>query len=121
MNRILTLIIILFSCSTFAGSLYSFDKNTVLLNALDHIYLRYSDLAKLELKPQSVQPSLDKAGKLVVTVTLSYPANNEFGLLYVCAKVNENGKLVNIQRDVSARNGPANFLMPETPGCWGKP
>ena len=121
MSRILIIILIIFSCPSFAGSLYTFDKNTVLLNALNHIYLRYSDLAKLELKPRSVQPALDKAGKLVVTATLSYPANNEFGLLYVCAKVDENGKLVNIQRDVSARKGPANILIPETPGCWGKP
>lgn len=121
MGRILIVILSLFSCGTFAGTLYTFDKNTVLFSAINHIYLRYSDLAKLELKPRYVEPALDKSGKLVVTVTLSYPADNEFGLLYVCAKIDENGTLVNIQRDISARKGVASILLPETPGCWGKP
>ena len=68
-----------------------------------------------------LQPSIDRSGRLVVAVILSYPANNEFGLLYVCAEVDENGEMKNIKRDIGARKGVANLPLPETPGCWGKP
>ena len=120
MKQVFILILSLLSSSVFAGSLYSFDKDAVLFQALSHIQLRYSDLAKFELKPIRLQPSIDKSGRLVVAATFSYPANNEFGLLYVCSKVDENGGLKNIKRDIGARKGIAGFPLPETQGCWGK-
>ena len=121
MNRILFLFLSLVTVSVSAGSLYSFEKNIVLMNALNHIQTRYSDLAKSELKPRPLQTALDKSGRLVVSAIFSYKAENEFGLLFVCAKVDENGNLLNIKRDINARKGIAGFPLPESPGCWGKP
>ncbi|WP_339075293.1 hypothetical protein [Teredinibacter turnerae] len=121
MNRMLFLLLGLVATCASAGSLYSFEKDSVLINALNHIQARYSDLAKLELKPRPLQTSIDKSGHLVVSAIFSYEADNEFGLLFVCAKVDENGGLLKIKRDINARKGIANFPVPESPGCWGKP
>lgn len=110
------------ACSSFvnAGSLYTFDKNSTMIAILSHIQLSYPDLAKLGLTPKPLQPSFEE-GKLVVSATFGYPAQNELGVLYACAKVNENGELINIQRDIPPVEGIANFPRPESFGCWGKP
>ena len=121
MNRILVLILSLFSNSALSGSLYSFDNNVVIINALNHIHSRYSSLAKVELVPLPLRSSINRTGQLEVTTFFSYKADNEFGLLYTCVKVDENGTLLNLGRDILARKGIGNFPLPSKSGCWGKP
>jgi hypothetical protein len=106
-----------------SGSLFSFDRHDVLLSALSQIEKHYPELAKKGLKPRPypLKPELNKEKKLVVSATFSYEDLNEFGLLFVCAKVDENGELIDIQRDIKAKIGFFNSPVPATHGCWGKP
>lgn len=119
--KIILLIVTLLSVHAWSGSLYTFEKNIVVLNALTHIHSRYSDLAKLELESRSLNTNIGKNGKLFATLVFTYREKDDSELLFVCAKVGENGELINIERDIKARKGVAGILIPEKPGCWGKP
>ena len=117
----LTLLIL--SCCANSGSLFSFDRHNVLSSALNHIQKHYPELARKGLKPRPypLKPEFNKEKHLVVTATFSYKDSNEFGLLFVCAKIDENGELVDIQRDIKAKKGYFDLPVPVTNGCWGKP
>jgi len=117
-SLILLLLLLLGSLRVNAGTLYSVDYNEVLFSALGHIKLRHSDLGKMELKPRPLRPNFDNNGKLFITATFSYKADNELGVLFVCVKVDENGNLVDIDRDIKPKEGIAKIPMPEYPGCW---
>ena len=91
------------------------------MNALGHIQIRYSDLAKMELSPRPLSPHLDKSGRLVVDAFFSYKVDGMDEPVFVCSKVDENGKLVNIGRDIKARKTLNKFYMPDASRCWGQP
>ncbi|WP_299599703.1 hypothetical protein [uncultured Microbulbifer sp.] len=110
-----------FSCSVFSGTLYSFDEAKVRERALQHIHRKYSEFVDIELTSKPLQPVFDKKGHMFVSAIFSYKATNELGVLYVCAKVDENGELVNIEKEIPGRRSLKNFVLPKYPGCWGKP
>jgi hypothetical protein len=117
MKSTIFLILLFFSNFTFSGNLYTFDKNLVLMTSLSHIHLRYKELANIELTPDAINPYINTKGKLVVDVFFSYKAKTELGLLYVCSKLDENGDLLNIRRDIGARKVMNLMIAPDTSGC----
>jgi len=117
MKRVLLIAGMVLSQSLWAGELFSFDKTAVIFSALQHIKLRYSDLAKVELSPYRYVDLNEKDGKLFVSVFFSYKADNTFGVLYTCVKLNENGELIKIQRDIKPNKGIFDGPMPNYAVC----
>ena len=102
----------------FAGELFSFDKTAVILSALQHIQLKHSDLGQLELSPYRQIGVSEVDGKLFSAVHFSYEADSS-GVLYVCVKVDENGKLIKMQRDIKPKKGLFDRPMPDWNACMG--
>jgi len=120
MRVILTVFMVFLPMFSHAGSLFEFDKNLVQINGLNWIQSRYGELTKKELKQETMQVRLNRKGDLEANVFFSYKAENANGILFVCARVDENGKLLNIQKNIEARK-PFNLgYVPNSPGCWGK-
>jgi hypothetical protein len=117
MNKLIFLAVLLFSSIAQSGSLYTFDESEIVMSTLSHVQKRYSDLSQVELKPEQVRPQINKSGKLIISSFFSYKAANEFGLLYVCVNINENGELLNIKRDIGARKSMNMFVLPEEQWC----
>jgi hypothetical protein len=110
MNKLIFLAVLLFSSIAQSGSLYTFDESEIVMSTLSH-------LSQVELKPEQVRPQINKSGKLIISSFFSYKAANEFGLLYVCVNINENGELLNIKRDIGARKSMNMFVLPEEQWC----
>lgn len=118
MKKLLVVATIALSQSLFAGDLFSFDKTAVIFNALQHIKLKYSDLGKLELSPYRHIDVSEVDGNLFATVYFSYKADSP-EILYTCVKVDENGKLIRIQRDIKPKKGLFDHPMPDWATCMG--
>lgn len=117
-KKLLVVAIIGASQSLFAGELFSFDKTAVIFNALQHIKLKYSDLGQLNLSPHRQINVSEVDGKLFAAVHFSYEADSS-GVLYVCVKVDENGKLIKMQRDIKPKKGLFDRPMPDWNACTG--
>ncbi|HSC68904.1 MAG TPA: hypothetical protein VLC79_14500 [Cellvibrio sp.] len=117
MNKVLLIAGIVLSQSLWAGELFSFDKTAVIFSALQQIKLRYSDLAKLELSPHRHINVNEQDGKLFATVFFSYKGDSPLGVLYTCVKINENGELLKIQRDIKPKKGLFDHPMPDWATC----
>lgn len=104
--RVMVLIAMsLFALPLFAGSLFSYDKNQVLVTALQAVKLRHSDLATLELSPYPVSPKLDRAGNLYAIMHFSYKKKGTDETLFVCVSLDENGKVLTLVRDIESVAG----------------
>lgn len=110
-------LIFLLAQSASAEKLFSFDKNAVIFNTLNHIKLRYSDLAKMELSPHNNLIFTEKDGELFVGVFFSYKADSKLGMKYVCVKVDKNGKLIQIRRDIEPKKVLFDRLLPDYAYC----
>ncbi|WP_413663470.1 hypothetical protein ACG1BZ_20705 [Microbulbifer sp. CNSA002] len=121
MKRLIPLILLFISFPSYSGKLFTFNKDDVVFNVLSHIQLRHSDLAKVELMPGKVQARINNEGDMEAYLFFRYKAKNELGVLFVCGKVNEDGELLAISRDLEGRRGVANFVFPKAMGCYEKP
>jgi hypothetical protein len=118
MKKLLLIAIIGASQSLFAGELFSFDKTAVILSALQHIKLKHSDLGQLQLFPHRQIDVTEADGKLFAAVHFSYEEDSS-GVLYTCVKVDENGKLIKMQRDIKPKKGLFDHPMPDWNACTG--
>jgi hypothetical protein len=118
MKKLLSVAIIAASQPLFAGELFSFDKTAVIFSSLQHIKLKYSDLGQLELSPYRQLQVSEVNGNLFATVYFSYKANGS-EILYACVKVDENGKLIKMQRDIEPKKGLFDHPMPNWNSCTG--
>lgn len=117
MKKFLFSLIILLAQSASAEKLFSFDKNAVIFNTLSHIKLRYSDLARMELSPHSNLSISEKDGELFVSVFFSYKTDSKLGMKYVCVKVDKNGELIKVQRDIEPKKVLFDHLLPDYSYC----
>ena len=118
MNKFAISILFYLSCtSVYGGSLYTFDKDTVQINALNWIQSRESDFAQAKLKTDRVRTNIDKSGSLITTVYFTYKTDDEHGFNYVCAKINENGELIGFERDIGVYKSKFKSYRPNHPFC----
>lgn len=102
-----------------AGSLFTFNKNQVLVTALQQVKLRHSDLAQLELSPFPVSPKLDQEGNLYAIMHFSYKMKNNDEVLFVCVSLDENGKVLTLVRDIESVEGVLKTSrIPKNWGCY---
>ncbi len=119
MKKIVIALVYIFASPVWAGSLFSFDKNQVLVTALQQIKLRHSDLAKLELNPIPINPELDRASNLYAIIHFSYMAKNSVDTLFVCVSLDENGNVITMVRDIESREGIFKTnRIPVNAGCY---
>ena len=112
---------IFYSAYVSAGSLYTFDENPIKTTALNWIKAHYKEFKGVKLKHKYSITSIDKQRKLVVSVFFSYVDDNIHGLSYTCAKVDEYGSLLNVNKDIEATKHLGIELAPNVSVCWGKP
>jgi hypothetical protein len=116
----LAIIIAMLSNLSYAGSLFSFDKNIVQMAGLQYIQSKYQDLAQSTLTAFQVQ-TIVMNGKLLAIVNFSYKSDNESGTAYTCAIVDENSNLIAIARDIPAAFSQLPGAGPDYFGCVGAP
>lgn len=120
-SRMIKFVVSVFLCclctKVFGGSLYTFDKNLVQINALSWIQSRAGDLAQAGLKTDRIWTKLDKSGNLIATVYFTYKTENKYGFNYVCVKINGNGELLGFDQDIKIYKGKFNYYKPDHPFC----
>ncbi|MDH5571863.1 MAG: hypothetical protein OEY89_08865 [Gammaproteobacteria bacterium] len=124
MKPLLLIFILALSIESVAGSLYTYEPYKIQMAAIELIPIHDGQLAKKTLIFDHIYPELKKASTdLATSVFFKYKDNdpeNEFGHLYVCIKLNENGDLEAFEKDIKPKKIRFNQLIPEIHSCFRK-
>jgi len=117
MKYSIIIIMLLLSAQTTAGNLYTFDESSVRKAALNWILSRHHKFTYTKLKHKYSISSINKNGKLIVSVLFSYTSNSYNNLSYVCASIDENGVLVNLVDNIESHKTKFGKLRPINFSC----
>ena len=121
MKYIVGFLLLITSFKNYAGSLYKLDYHDALVASQSKIQAYFPVLAKTELRFLYMKPEFfGKNKELLVKAFYSYKADNKFGVLFVCSKIDENGNLVNIEKDIEPKKGFYNSGVPVKNECTGR-